>query len=208
VAEKATCPVAFFLNMLLAMPFAAALNHLLEADPWARERLAGFPGETLELRAPPLPALRFAIRPGGLLDSVAAQGEPTVALTFRAQALFALARHGVALERRLLEGVEVRGNPRLATEVLALLRHLDWDAEEDLSRLVGDVAAHRIGQAGRDLAAWQADATRRLAASLADYAAQEKGWLVHRSELEEFAEVLGRLREQTQGIDARVRRLG
>ena len=33
-------------------PVAAALNHLLEAESWARERLAPFAGETLELREP------------------------------------------------------------------------------------------------------------------------------------------------------------
>jgi len=27
--------------------------------------------------------------------------------------------------------------------------HLRWDVEEDLSRVVGDIAAHRMAQAGR-----------------------------------------------------------
>ena len=49
----------------LETPLAAALNRLLEAEDWARARLAPFAGETVELRAPPLPALRFAVRAEG-----------------------------------------------------------------------------------------------------------------------------------------------
>src|SRR5579862_6587485 len=52
-------------RMKFESPFAAALNHLLDAEPWARERLLPFASETLELRAPPLPALRFAVTADG-----------------------------------------------------------------------------------------------------------------------------------------------
>jgi len=45
----------------LETPLVAAINRVLEAEGWARERLAPFAGEALELRAPPLPALRFSI---------------------------------------------------------------------------------------------------------------------------------------------------
>ena len=38
--------------------------------------------------------------------------------------------------------VDISGNARLATEILALLRYLRWDVEEDLSRIFGDVIAH------------------------------------------------------------------
>jgi hypothetical protein len=51
--------------MKFESPVAAALNHLLESETWARERLAPFAGEALELRAPPLPALRFLIAADG-----------------------------------------------------------------------------------------------------------------------------------------------
>ncbi len=43
----------------LGWPFSLALNHLLEREPWARERLAPFAGRTVELRNPPFPALRL-----------------------------------------------------------------------------------------------------------------------------------------------------
>ena len=48
-------------------PVAAALNHLLEAEPWARERLIPFSAVALELRLPLLPPLRLAVTGEGRL---------------------------------------------------------------------------------------------------------------------------------------------
>jgi ubiquinone biosynthesis protein UbiJ len=185
----------------LGWPFSFALNHLLAAEPWARERLAPFAGETIELRGPPFPALRFVILPGGTLEAGGA--EPALTITLTPEALFSLGRGPEHFARALV----VDGDPRLASEVIALARHLRWDAEEDLSRLFGDVAAHRIAEAGRSLARWHADAARRLVESLADYAVDEKRMLMARGEVDEFAGALARLRDSLERLEKRIERL-
>jgi ubiquinone biosynthesis accessory factor UbiJ len=45
----------------------------------------------------------------------------------------------------------IAGDVQLAAEVNWLVDNVRWDVEEDLSRLVGDVPAHAIGDAGRAL---------------------------------------------------------
>ena len=184
-----------------AVAFCFLLNRLLAAEPWARERLARFAGETVELRAPPLPALRLAIVEGG---SVAAgDAEPGLWMTIRPEFLVALARG----EEHALRAVEVEGNAGLAAEIQVLARHLRWDAEEDLSRLVGDIAAHRLAETGRAFAAWHLDAAQRLAAAFVDYATDEKQLLARRAELDALAESLARLRDAIARLDKRVERL-
>jgi ubiquinone biosynthesis protein UbiJ len=183
-------------------PFSLALNHLLDAEPWARERLAPFAGEAVELRALPLPALRFTILPGGRVE--AGGEEPGLVVTIKPEILTAML-HG---EEHVLKAVQVSGNARLADEVMALVRHLRWDAEEDLSKVVGDVAAHRIVQAARDLAAWQADAARRLAESFAGYAVDESELVLGRAEFEAFAAAVARLRDAVERLEKRIARLG
>ena len=185
-----------------AVAFCFALNHLLRSEPWARERLVPFAGEAVELAAPPLPALRFTIGPEGLLD--AGGGEPSLSLKIRPAALPGLARG----EEHALRAVDVSGNARLASEVMLLVRHLRWDFEEDLSRLLGDVAAHRVAGALRDFAAWHADAARRLAAALADYATDEQPLLLRRGELAMLAADLAGLRDALERLDKRLGRLG
>jgi len=191
-SEKATPAVAF----------CFALNHLLDAEPWARERLAGFAGESVEVHAPLLPALRLTILPGGRVE--AGGGEPALVLTLQPEALAGLARGG----EHFMRSVEVAGNARLAAEAMALVRHLRWDVEEDLSKLIGDVAARRLVQAGRDLAAWQVDALRRLAETFADYAADESRLLVRRPELEGLGGSVAQLRDAIERLEKRIERLG
>jgi ubiquinone biosynthesis protein UbiJ len=185
-----------------AVAFSFVLNRLLAAEPWARQRLSLFAGEALELRAPPLPTLRLSIVEGGMVE--AGGGEPTLVMTAKPELLAALGRG----EEHALRAVVVEGNAKLAAEVLVLARHLRWDAEEDLARVIGDVAAHRIAQAGRAFAAWHLDAAARLAGALADYATDEKQLLARRAELERLADSVARLRDAIARLDKRIARLG
>ena len=186
----------------LGWPFSLALNHLLEAEPWARERLAPFAGQSVELRNPPFPALRFVILPGGRVE---AGGEtPALIVTLRPDALFNLARGPDYFARSL----EVEGDERLAAEVMTLARHLRWDFEEDLARLFGDLAAHRLANAARAFVDWQQDAAKRLAESFADYAVEEKRFLIARPEMEDFAAEVAGLRDAVERLEKRIERLG
>ena len=62
---------------------ATALNHLLRREAWAREKLAPFAGEVVELRFAPLPALRLAIVEGG--QAVPADAGAATTLTISAK---------------------------------------------------------------------------------------------------------------------------
>lgn len=184
----------------LETPFLLALNRLLDAEPWARERLAPYAGESVELRAPPLPALRFAIAEGGRL---APGGDASLSITLGPDALPALARG----EEHFMRSVKIEGNARLAQEVQHLARHLRWDFEEDLSRLFGDAAAHTIAGAVRDFAAWQADAARRLGAAFMEYALEEGRLLAPRAQFAAHSAEVSRLRDALERLEKRIERL-
>jgi len=184
-----------------AVAFCFFLNRLLDAEPWARARLAPFAGDTIEIRAAPLPDLRVTITAEGRVE--AGGSTPALSLNVRPEALFALTRG----EEELTRAVDVSGNARLASEVMLLARQLRWDAEEDLSRVVGDVAAHRIAHTLRDVAAWHVDAGRRLAEAFAEHAVEEAGLLVRRNEHESHAAALAELRDALARLDKRISRL-
>ena len=178
-----------------------ALNRLLAAEPWARARLAPFAGEAVELRNPPFPALRLTILADGSVQ--AGGGEPALTVTLGPQAIISFARG----PEHFVRSLEVLGDAKLAAEVMVLARHLRWDAEEALSSLFGDVAAHRLAQAARAFAAWQSVAVRRLAQSLSDYAVDETRILLAQADLEAFAGALARLRDAVARLEKRVEQL-
>lgn len=186
--------------MVLESPLAAALNHLLEGEAWARARLAPFAGETFELRAAPFPALRFRVTGAGTLEPAGEGAIPSLTLTLGAQALPALARG----EDHFMRAVEVAGNARLASEVLFLARHLRWDAENDLAGWVGDALAHRLAGSARALAAWHRDAANRIAGGVMDYTIDEARLLARRGELAAFGHELAALRDALDRLELRL----
>jgi ubiquinone biosynthesis accessory factor UbiJ len=185
-----------------AVAFSFVLNRLLAAQPWARQRLEPFAGETVELRAGPLPALRLRIASGGTVE--AAEDEATLRMSVKPGLMSALGRG----EQEALRAIDVEGNARLAAEILVLARHLRWDIEEDLSRVVGDVAAHRLASAGRAFAAWHRDAFQRLAGAVGDYLIDEKRVLARRVELDALGDSVAQLRDGIARLDKRLERLG
>lgn len=188
---------------MLELPFLRALNHLLRAEPWARERLAPFAGETLAVQAPVFPEVRLTVAEDGSLQAAAAGAQPSLTVKLRPGALAAAARG----EEHLLREVDIAGNARLASELMFLARHLRWDVEEDLSRVVGDVAAHRLVGAAREVAAWHRDAARRFADGLLEYAVEEKGMLARREDLAALALAQAQLRDALDRLEARIGRL-
>lgn len=196
-----------FLLRVYAMGFfdngaATALNLLLRREAWAREKLAPFAGEIVELRFAPIPALRLEIVEGGQARAADVHAATTLTITAKPGILAALPKG----EEYLMRAVDIAGNAQLAAEILALLRYLRWDVEEDLSRVFGDVIAHRLVGTARDMAAWQADAARRLGENVMEYAIEERRLVVSRPEFDQFAAGVSRLRDDLARLEQRVQR--
>ena len=181
----------------------AALNHLLQQQPWAAERLRAFAGQGVEFRCPPFPDLRLAITDKGLLDRAPAEAASALVVKLTPGALpFLLARDETARKQ-----VEIEGSADLASAVDALFRHLSWDFEEDLSRVFGDIVAHRLASGGKTLAAWQRDAALRLVESLAEYWTEEQPLLARPADVETFCRDVDTLRDDVARIEKRIERL-
>lgn len=181
---------------------ATALNHLLKRESWAREKLAPFAGEVVELRCAPMFPLRLAIAEGGQTVPAEAASQATLVITAKPEIFAALAKG----EEHLMRAVDISGNARLATEILNLLRYLRWDVEEDLSRVFGDALAHRMVGSARHFASWQVKAGSRLAENVIEYAVEERRMLVSRAEFDMFAAAVAKLRDDLARLEQRIDR--
>jgi ubiquinone biosynthesis protein UbiJ len=185
---------------VLPHPGIFALNHLLGAEAWARDKLKPYAGQCVEFRAPPLPALRLDVLDSGLLANAAQDAAPNLVVTIGAGALPAMVRGEDALMREI--GIE--GNADLAGAVQHLFRHLRWDLEEDLSRVFGDVLAHRMVGEGRRFAAWNREAAGKLAQNLAEYWIEEQPLLARPAEVRQFLTGVDQLRDDLARLDKRI----
>lgn len=183
----------------LVMP----LNHVLDSAPWARERLLRFAGRTAEFRVFPF-VYRLTVTAEGRAEAPPTErvADTTVTLT-------------PPLALRILSGDEEArsqarfdGDAEFAREISYLAENLRWDYEEDLSRIVGDVVAHRIGQTARDLAAWRRQAVQNLGENFRDYWVDERPMIAPRQGVEEFSREVDRLRDAVERLEKRIERLG
>ena len=181
----------------------SGLNHLLRQQPWAAERLRFFAGQGVEFRCPPFPDLRLRITDNGLLDRALVETASALVVKITPGALpFLLARDETARKQ-----VEIEGSADLASAVDHLFRNLTWDFEEDLSKLFGDIIAHRLASSGRALAAWQRDAALRLAENLVEYWTEEQPLLARPADVENLCRNVDTLRDDVARIEKRIEHL-
>lgn len=125
------------------------LNHVLMQEPQAQQRLGRQVGKPVRVAWGDF-HLTLAATPAGLLERPGADLQPELHVSVAQTSPFALAR-------QVLEGhrpqVDIRGDVQLAAEVAWLVDNVRWDVEEDLSRLIGDAAAHTLVDGARSAAA-------------------------------------------------------
>ena len=124
------------------------LNHVLQQEPQAMERLARQKGNVVLVQWRNF-TFRLLVTPAGLLDLA---GQDTAAdLT-----LVLTQDSPIDIAQAVMEGakpaVRIEGDVQLAAEVNWLIDNVRWDIEEDIARILGDAPAHMLAQAARGIA--------------------------------------------------------
>jgi len=180
----------------------AALNHLLQGAAWARARLAPFAGRAARLSLPPF-RLDFAVTADGLLTTVGEEVlDVEIALPADTPLLLLQGSEAVAKATR------ISGSAEFADALGFVLRELRWDFEEDLSKQIGDIAAHRIAAQLKDFGAWHRQAARNLAENFTEYLTEEKPLLAKPTAVAAFLEQVKKLHADLMQLEQRVARLG
>lgn len=189
---------------MLPHPGILALNHLLDAEAWARDKLKPYAGQCVEFRSPPLPELRLDILDSGLLRAAAKDAAPNLIVSIGPAALPAALRG----EDALLREIGIEGNADLAGTVQYLFRHLRWDIAEDLSKVFGDVIAQRMVSEGKRFAAWNREAAQKLAQNFAEYWTEEQPLLARPAEVRQFLADVDQLRDDLARLEKRIETIG
>ena len=182
-------------------PFAIAFNHLLTQNAWAREKLACYADKAFQLRLPPV-TLTFVIDPGGTVKT-AGTAVPETTLTLTPSALLryiSTAPHDTKL-------IEVEGDLSFGNALREIMPQLTWEAEEDLSRLFGDVIAHRMAGTARDLWAWRKQTALNFAHAAAEYLTEEQPLIAKPRHLKTFAQDVDALHNAVMALEQRIEKL-
>ena len=187
----------------LPAPLLAAINHLLGQAAWAREKLVPFAGHAAQIKLPPFEAA-FLIGGDGFLATPAPEADLEVSISLPA-ATPLLALQG---KDAVMRAARIEGSAEFAETLGFVIRNLRWDAEEDLSRVFGDIAAHRIVSGTREFAAWQQQAAQNFAENLAEYFTEEQPMIAHQADIARFSSDIDRLRDDVARLEKRLQKLG
>lgn len=185
----------------------AAFNNYLRLDPDTGVRMARLDGKCIAIHLAG-PDVTFYVLPTS--DTVHLlhhyDGAPATTLTGSPLGLLQLATG--SRERALFGGkVTISGDVETGQAFQAVLDDMDIDWEEHLSRLTGDLVAHRVGNAARAAQGWLRDSRAASARNTREYLQEELRVTPARIEIDNFIDDVTRLAMDTDRLAARVQRL-
>lgn len=186
----------------LSMPAAATVNHLLAQEPWARTELKLHAGKVAVIDASPA-VLRLRVTADGMVE--AAPGEAPAAVTIRMKLsdLPLIAQN----RERAFSYVQIEGDAEFANAVSRLSQSLRWEAEYDLEKLVGPIAAVRMVQGAKAVVQGARNSQRKVAENVAEYFLDENPMLIRPLAAESFAADVTRFRDDVERASKRLEKL-
>jgi ubiquinone biosynthesis protein UbiJ len=187
---------------MLTATIENVLNRGLPRSPRAQQLCAELAGRRIAIEAPAM--VRVLIESTGNSLRITRGSQPADAEVIGGPLSLLALGTGAADEPLSGGAIEVRGDAELAQKFRELARLLKPDPEEELSLLIGDVAAHRLGRLTRGAVDWTRNAAATLLQDAGEYFSHERGDLVSREEGEQFLRDVDALREDIDRLDARI----
>lgn len=178
---------------------AGFLNHILSQQSWAMARLRQHCGKTLLLRLPLAPAA-LTIQHDGSVASAAPGVQADAILTPDPLAWLIAAAPAA---RFVARGADAA----LAQELAEILGSLRWDVEEDLSRVVGDIAAHKLVSAATDVLDWHKNAAETIARSWVEHWQEDNPLLAQPEPVRAFFGEVGELHDRVERLEQKIKQL-
>ncbi|MDM5176149.1 SCP2 sterol-binding domain-containing protein [Massilia sp. DJPM01] len=198
-------PNSFTPQSALMAPAIAAINHLLAQEAWARDALALHSGKVACIDASGI-ALRLLVSRDGMVEAgPAGSAEEGASVTIRVKLadLPLIAQN----RERAFSYVKIEGDAEFANTISQLSKGLRWEAEHDLERLVGPIAATRLVGGARGVLDGVRALHGKVTENLAEFFLEEQPLLVRPSAVEEFGAEVSRLRDDVERTAKRIARL-
>jgi ubiquinone biosynthesis protein UbiJ len=188
-------------------PVAKLLNRNIQESTPARELCAKLAGTVVAVRVSDTALAAYFIVDDEAIDVVAVTAQdPDVLITGSLLTLASLAGQSGTIAIR--DGsLDISGDAELAGQFQQLLSFARPDIEEELSGIVGDAAAHRLGEIARGFGRWGREARSTMGANIREYLQEESRDAPSRYEVEKFNTDVSKLRDDVDRIEARLNRL-
>jgi ubiquinone biosynthesis protein UbiJ len=194
--------------MFILTPIEALINSYLRLDPESIARLSQLSGKTIALELRGFTQMIYmspdaqGIHLKSVLDTV-----PDTTISGTPLALLQLVKSGSHHLTRLSDDISVSGDLELAQEIQDIFQTIDIDWEEHLSRLIGDVAAHQMGNMARSTLDYGRQLLRNFHQTGTEYIQEEIRYLPPGEEVQDFVKSIDQTRDAVERLEARIQHL-
>lgn len=189
--------------MIMTLNFApAAINHLLNDEPRAKARVAAHAGK-VALFDLGVMSLKLKAGVDGFVEAAADDESPQVTIHVKPADLPLVLQD----RDRAFSYVRIEGDADFANAISQISRSVEWDAEGDLSRLVGDIAAVRLVAGAKAAAQGIKSTQQRFAENVAEYFLEENPMLMRPRAVSDFASDVAKLRDDVERLSKRIDKL-
>ena len=191
--------------MIFATPLSlipSAVNHLLAQEPWARDKLAAHQGKVACFDLSVL-RVNLLVNADGMVSIAPEDATVQVTIKVKPEQLPQILQH----RDRAFSYVTVEGDADFANTISQVSQSLHWEAEEDLSKLVGDIAAVRIVSGAKSVLHAAKNTHQALTENVAEYLLEEKAVLVRPQMVKDFGAEVTKLRDDVERFAKRIEKL-
>lgn len=178
------------------------LQHLISQNSWANGMLKPFSGKSVQFKIAALSTSLVILEDG----SLAIAGETNVPDATVAMSLN-LALRLIAKDEAAKRLITIEGDTHLAAELAKVFANMRWDYEDDLSKLVGDIPANKLGVFSHDAVQSVKETSINLAEMLSEYWQEESPMIAKKRNVEAFISEVDTLRADMDRLDKRLAKL-
>ena len=176
------------------------LNHVLSQNDWMSSRLKKFHNKNILIKISEI-SMFFKVNKQGLLEHISQVKNPDASISMPIKSFVNQIIH------KENKGITIKGDIDLAKEVSEILKKIKWDVEEDLSKIIGDVAANRLGVMGGKFLNESKKVTISIAEAFKEYWEEEKPLIAKKTRVHQFLAEIDNISEDTERIEAKINNL-
>jgi len=103
--------------------------------------------------------------------------------------------------------IEIKGDIDFATLISKALKDIEWDYEDDLSKLIGDIPAYQLSKLGKKIVQSTKETSFNIADTFKEYWLEEKPLIAKKRLVEQFNKEVDNLRFDVDRLEQRLKKL-